>query len=127
MKKKIQNPDILLDQFLDYQKWVGENPLKQTVYPKGEPLKRELRRPMTMTGFECYLAEKGVLSRLKDYMSNREQRYSDFERVCRIIKTAIRADQIEGGMIGIYNPSITARITGLKDKRVQSFQSHARV
>lgn len=127
MKKRIQNPDILLDLFREYESWVKENPLKQTVYPKGEPLKRELRRPMTMTGFECYLADKGVLSRLKDYMSNREGRYSDFERVCRIIKTAIRSDQIEGGMIGIYNPSITARITGLTDKRVKSFLSHARV
>ena len=28
----------------------------------------------------------------------------------------IRQDQIEGGMSGIYNPSITQRLNGLTDK-----------
>ena len=37
-------------------------------------------------------------------------RYSDYIRICSRIRRTIRQDQIEGGMAGIYNPSITQRL-----------------
>ena len=32
------------------------------------------------------------------------------------IREVIRRDQIEGGMVGQYNPSITQRLNGLKEQ-----------
>lgn len=49
-------------------------------------------------------------------MANREGRYAEFVPICRTIKQRIRNDQIEGGMAGIYNPSITQRLNGLTEK-----------
>ena len=37
-------------------------------------------------------------------------------RSCSHIKELIRLDQISGGMAGIYNPSITQRLNGLKEE-----------
>jgi len=40
--------------------------------------------------------------------------------VCSRIKKSIRKDQIEGGMVGQYNPSITQRLNGLVEKQETS-------
>jgi hypothetical protein len=53
---------------------------------------------------------------IKHYFDNTDNRYSDYSTICSHIKDIIRADQIEGGMVGQYNPSITQRINGLTDK-----------
>jgi hypothetical protein len=36
--------------------------------------------------------------------------------ICTHIKEIVRQDQIEGGMVGQYNPSITQRLNGLKEQ-----------
>ena len=36
--------------------------------------------------------------------------------ICTRIRAEIRQDQIDGGMAGIYNTSITQRLKGLVDK-----------
>jgi hypothetical protein len=36
--------------------------------------------------------------------------------ICSHIREEIRENQILGGMIGVYNPSITQRLNGLTDK-----------
>ncbi len=43
--------------------------------------------------------------------------YGDYVGICRTIKEEIRADQIDGGMAGIYNPSITQRLNNLTEKK----------
>jgi hypothetical protein len=42
--------------------------------------------------------------------------YEQYLPICRVIRQMIRQDQIEGGMAGIYNPSITQRLNGLVEK-----------
>jgi len=119
-KKKIQSPEILLSLFKEYQQYTKANPVKVKKWVgwrKPREVIQPKERPLTYTGFECYVMSKGIISTLDHYFMNYQDRYKDFVNVCRRIKTAIRADQIEGGMVGIYNPAITARITGLKDKK----------
>jgi hypothetical protein len=43
--------------------------------------------------------------------------YDDYMTICSRIKEQIRQDQIEGGMVGQYNPSITQRLNNLTDKQ----------
>jgi len=45
-----------------------------------------------------------------------DNRYEEFIAICSHIKKQIRKDQIEGGMSGMYNPSITQRLNSLTEK-----------
>lgn len=116
--KYIETPEILHDLFLKYKKEVKSNPrLKHTFVGKdGNSVYEELERPLTMEGFENYVFEQGLNSELSHYFSNKDDRYSEFVAICTRIRQAIRQDQIEGGMVGQYNPSITQRLNGLTEK-----------
>jgi hypothetical protein len=59
---------------------------------------------------------KGIITDLGNYFENKEKRYSDFVAICSRVKREIREDQIIGGMVGIYNPSITQRLNALTEK-----------
>jgi hypothetical protein len=69
-----------------------------------------------MEGFEVFCFNQGLNSELSHYFANYQGRYADFVAICAHIRKEIRADQIEGGMAGMYNPSITQRLNGLVDK-----------
>jgi len=83
-----------------------------------ELVKRKKEVPLTVDGFEDYLFENGVINDLGDYFSNKDGRYSNYATICRAIKRKCRKDQINGGMAGIYNPSITQRLNGLTETNV---------
>ena len=83
-------------------------------------VRREKERCLTIEGFELYVADKGVIQDLGDYFANTNDNYSEYSTICRAIKKTIRRDQIEGGMAGVYNPSITQRLNGLVDKQEHS-------
>lgn len=53
------------------------------------------------------------------YFSNKDGLYDDFVLLCSYIKKEIRANQITGGLLGVYNPSITQRLNGLVEKTEQ--------
>jgi hypothetical protein len=42
--------------------------------------------------------------------------YSEYTTICARIEEAIRMDQIEGGMTGQYNASITQRLNNLTER-----------
>jgi len=116
--KYIETPEILWQLFEEYKKdtksrpfivkdWVGKDAL--VVY-------REKERPISTDGFELYLADKGIIEDLGDYFKNKDGRYSEYAPICSRVKKAVRKDQIDGGMAGMYNPSITQRLNGLVEK-----------
>lgn len=70
--------------------------------------------PLTMEGFEVYGYSIGVT--VENYFHNRNDAYNEYYTICQRIKREIRNDQIEGGMVGQYNPSITQRLNGLTEK-----------
>jgi DNA polymerase II small subunit/DNA polymerase delta subunit B len=71
-----------------------------------------------MEGFDIFVMNyEGIESKgVEQYFSNREGRYSAFVGICARIKKEIRNDQIQGGMVGQFNPSITQRLNGLTEK-----------
>ena len=120
LHKLIKNPEQLYDLFKEYKESIKGKPIliKDWVGKDAEQVKREKERPLTMEGFENYVADiPGMPDGLDQYFSNREERYSDFVAICSRIRRAIRQDQIEGGMAGIYNPSITQRLNSLVEKQ----------
>lgn len=118
ISKKIESPEKLFELFISYKAKVKANPrLKHTFVGKdGNSVYEELEVPLTMEGFENYVFEQGLNSELSHYFSNKDNRYSEFVAICSRIKKSIRQDQIEGGMVGQYNPSITQRLNGISEK-----------
>lgn len=114
-KKYIETPDKMWELFADYKKFVKDNPryIYQLAQKLGEPVKVPMEVPLTMEGFSIYCYEK--IGTIRDYFDNRDNRYDKYVHICRIIKEEIRQDQIVGGMVGQYNPSITQRLNNLAD------------
>ncbi len=121
-KKYSETPDSRWQLFLDYAAHTKDNPItvKDFIGPKAITVHRELQKPLTVEGFENYVADQDLNQDLGDYFSNKNGKYTEYSTICSRIRKAIRQDQIEGGMAGIYNPSITQRLNGLVDKREET-------
>lgn len=117
-RKYIETPEKMWEYFETYKNWVKSNPIQVQDYvgKDAEMVYRTKERPLTIDGFECWCFDNGIISDLSQYFANTEQRYTDYQTICYAIKKAVRTDQIEGGMAGIYNPSITQRLNNLTEK-----------
>jgi hypothetical protein len=115
--KNIENPELMWEYFVNYKKLVKESPIiiKDWVGKDADQVYREKEKPLTMVGFQNYLDDQNIITDVTDYFENKDNRYADFVRICSRIKRNIQEDQISGGMVGIYNPSITQRLNGLTD------------
>lgn len=116
--KYIETPERMWELFLAYKKSVKENPIivKDWVGKEADQVYREKEKPLTIDGFECWCYDNDIINDLSNYFANSDNKYSEYSTICSRIRKAVRTDQIEGGMVGIYNPSITQRLNGLVDK-----------
>lgn len=117
-RKYIETPEKLWEYFQEYKKETKSKPflIKDWVGKDAFNVQREKERPLTIEGLECWLFEKDIIGDLGDYFSNKNEKYTEYSTICHAIKKAVRQDQIEGGMAGMYNPSITQRLNGLVEK-----------
>ena len=115
--KYIETPEKMYSLFEAYKKEVKDNPRKKHTFvgKDGNSEFELLERPLTLEGFECYVADLGEIQDLSNYFANSDNRYSDYSTICSRIRKEIRRDQIEGGMVGQYNASITQRLNALKE------------
>lgn len=70
--------------------------------------------PYTLEGFKRFCRETNI-GEISEYFNSREY-YINFANICSRIREEIREQQITGGMLGFYNPSITQRLNGLVEK-----------
>lgn len=113
--KLIETPEKLYSYFEEYKEYIKTNPRTiDKALQSGKIAKETLRVPLTMDGFEIFGFQKGVT--IEHYFRNTNDSYNEYCGICSIIKKEIRADQIEGGMVGQYNPSITQRLNNLTEK-----------
>lgn len=118
-KKYIETPERLLELFQEYVIDAKSKPyLKHDFVGKdADEVRRELERPLTWVGFECYLFEQGIIGDLSSYEQNRDNSYTAYLPIIRVCKQFILRDQFEGSSAGIYNSNIMARHLGLADKQ----------
>lgn len=116
--KAFDSPEDMLKTFKAYKEYIKENPflVKDWVGKDAEKVERPKEKPLTKEGFTNYCEDQGIITDLTDYFENKEGRYKEFIQVCSRIQREIRQDQIEGGMAGLYNPSITQRLNSLVEK-----------
>lgn len=114
--KYIETPEILWDLFEQYKEDVKSNPRNKKIRGNKDFIvaDEDLERPLTMEGFEIFCYKQGAT--VEHYFRNEGQAYEAYCTICHIIKKEIRADQIEGGMVGQYNASITQRLNSLTEK-----------
>lgn len=115
--KYIETPERLLEMFNEYKEFTKSNPRykHQLCQRTAEMIKEPLEVPLTMEGFEVYCFEKQGVT-ISNYFDNRNNSYDEYYTICTYIKKMIRNDQIQGGLVGQYNPSITQRLNGLVEK-----------
>jgi hypothetical protein len=116
--KYIESPEKMWEYFEAYKKEKKASPIlvQDYVGKDGMEVQRQKERPLTIDGFEVWCFDNDIISDLSQYFANTEQRYNEYQTICSRIRKAVRNDQIEGGMAGIYNPSITQRLNGLTEK-----------
>lgn len=117
--KGISTPELMWKLFTQYVQHVKDNPILVQDYVGKDALEvdRKKERPLTMEGFENFVADIDDMPwSLDHYFSNKDGRYEDYVAICSRIRRTIRDHQIAGGMAGIYNPSITQRLNGLTEK-----------
>ena len=86
----------------------------QYVGKEGQRMSDDIKLPYTLDGFEVFCYKNyGVVHQ---YFENKQGYYDDFVGICTYIKKEIRANQITGGMAGVFNPSITQRLNNLVEK-----------
>jgi hypothetical protein len=114
--RNLDSPEQLSELFDKYKADVKANPRIKSVFGGKEFEERAepLERPLTLEGFELFCYDE--VGMVEQYFKNTDKRYNEFVPICTRIRKAIRQDQIEGGMVGQYNPSITQRLNGLTEK-----------
>lgn len=115
--KKIPTPELFLERFVEYVEKTKDNPFEvhDFVGKDGDEVYRKKQRCLTMEGFEIYLEDHYGIGSIQQYLENREGRYPEYLSIVGRVKKIIREDQISGGMCGVYNSNLTARLNGLSD------------
>lgn len=115
-KPKLLTEDQFIELFLQWKEYIETNPIKKQVFvgKDGRHDYELIPRPYTLEGFLNFAEEK--VCNVHQYFENRDNRYSTYVDICTRIKRVIRQNQIENGLAGLYNPSITQRLNNLTEK-----------
>jgi hypothetical protein len=117
--KAIESPEKLWELFQEFREYVVKNPFKEHdfVGKDATEVHRKKMRPVSWIGFEGWLASQKILVHLGHYEQNTDGGYADYLPIIHAIKAICSADIVEGGMAGIYNHNLSARLVGLADKK----------
>ena len=117
--KKIESPEMLWEYFQQYKEWARNNPflVHDFVGKDGKEIYRYKQRPLSMLKFSVFLNQQGIISRLDDYVINKEGRYADFASIIASIKAECESEQLDGAVAGVFNSNIISRMLGLADKQ----------
>lgn len=113
-----KHPDELKKAFEGYKAHLeieAEKWLKvQYVGKDGDRVTDKYKLPYTLEGFKRYCRDNH--GDAHPYFINKDGLYLEFVPICLDIREEIRENQITGGLLNIYNPSITQRLNGLTEK-----------
>jgi hypothetical protein len=97
----------------------------QYVGKEAQRMEDPFKLPYTMDGFEVFCYKNyGVV---EQYFKNQDGYYEDFIPICSHIKKEIRSNQVTGGLLGVFNPSITQRLNNLSENVKQELTGNIKV
>lgn len=112
----LKSPEEMWNLFTDYVDHARLHPVikRELNQRTGEVIEIPIDRPLTIEGFFTFAWDRlGDVSR---YFYNIDGEFPEFVTISARIKQGIREQQISGGMGGVYNANLTARLNGLTDK-----------
>jgi len=116
--RNIDSPETLWNLFQEYvidlKSKEGEWLKVQYVGKEGERVTDGLKLPLTFEGFKryCWDVEVGCI---EQYFKNIDSVYEEYLPICSRVKNYIRENQLLGGLLNVFNPSITQRLNGLSE------------
>lgn len=117
-QKYIETPEKLLELFEAYKEGLKERAKEwlkvQYVGKEGDRVTDPMKLPMTIEGFRGFGHRNDVT--IKHYFENPGGSYDSYRAICSRISDEIRENQITGGLLGVFNPSITQRLNNLKEQ-----------
>lgn len=113
-----KQPEELANAFEEYKENLKEQAnewLKVDYVGKdGKRVTEAQKVPMTLEGFKRFCRTN--YGEAGQYFDNKDGYFDDFVVICLHIREEIRENQVIGGLLGFFNPSITQRLNGLTDK-----------
>ncbi len=118
-QKYIESPEKLWEYFTDYVQHEKDNPMLKVEYvgKDGERVLTPLQVPITFEGFECWLADKDIITHLGDYSSNRDGAYESYSPIIIRIRNNCFAQNFKGAAVNLFNANLIAKKLGLVDKK----------
>ena len=114
-----RTPDELLTVWEEYKGTLSEEakrwPKIQYVGKDGQQMIDYPKLPLVLEGLYVYCHKN--YGAVHQYFDNKEDYFNDFVVVCRAIREEIKHDQVTGGLLNVYNSSITQRLNSLVDKQ----------
>lgn len=118
--RNVKTPELMWGLFLEYTldlEFKAEDWVKIQYVGKDAIRKEDKYKiPITFEGFKRFCWDENI-GEVEQYFCNQDNLYDEFIGVCTRIKNSIRENQVIGGMLGVYNPSITQRLNGLVEKQ----------
>lgn len=111
---KFKTAQELAKAFEDYKAFCEAHPFEIVTTFKGEESVRTIPRPYTLCGFMVFVDS---MKEWYDWAKYTRTRGEDFCGVITRIEVEVRDQQVTGGMSGMYNANLTARLNGLTDKK----------
>ncbi len=120
--KYIETPEKMWELFCEYVEYERKNPMYKREYvgKDGDQVETPLQVPITFEGFECYLADKGVINDLGDYSANKNGQYNEFSTIITRIRTNCFVQNYKGAAVGLFNANLVAKKIGLISKVEQT-------
>ena len=112
MNRTFENPSDLMTAFEQYRDFTKSNPklIQKLAYTQVVSIEHEL--PLTLQGFEAFVGAD-----LSRYLSaTKGTNYEHYAITARNIKTQVKADQLQGAIVGYFNANIVSRLSGLHSK-----------
>lgn len=113
--KLFATPDLLWDAACEYFQWCDDNPwcvIKNKTKGKTKEKEESLtQRPYTLSGFLSYCGANEAYWR-----QFKQADHEEFSTVVSRIENIIETQQLEGAIVGAFNPNIIARKLGLAEK-----------
>jgi len=120
--KYIETPELMWGYFKLYVEKERNNPMYKVEYVgrDGDRVDTPLQTPITFEGFECYLADEGIINDLGKYSANTDNAYTEYVTIITRIRNNCFVQNFKGASVGLFNANIIAKKLGLIEKSEQT-------
>jgi hypothetical protein len=106
--KYIDTPEKMWGLFEKYVENEAQSPMYRTEYvgKDGNKVKTPLMVPITFQGFECYLADEGIINDLGHYSANTDGAYEEYRTIITRIRNNCFSQNFKGAAVGLFNANL---------------------